>query len=254
MRCRHVFWTGAFLAMTAPLQAQVTPAPAAPIAERAAIVSSRQIDRYHAIEQLRAELKEDPNNLSNWILMGELAQEVANDVPAVQAKGYYKLARESYENALKLAPNNAGLKAAANFARQHELNADRLSQSREELTNSYLTARRQELERANYMPSVPTFGTEAPSATPLPFGADVGEHPAVPSRTLPATATPYSYQPYVSAEGQPYTYEQYSRMYAPPAEGYRTMTTRGYLGGGSGITPTQEAAEVKPAAAAAPPE
>ncbi len=185
--------------------------------------------------------------------MGELAQEIANDLPADQAKPYYTLARESYDNALKLDPNNPGLKAAANFARQHEQNAPKLNQSRAALTDTYLAARRQELANSNYTPSVPTFGSPAPSATPMPFGADVGDHPPVPARQLPTT--PYSYQPYVNAQGQPYTYDQYSRMYSMPTQEYQPMTTRGYYqGGNASITPTQEAAEVKPAAAAAPPE
>ncbi len=169
MRCRHMLWTGAFLALAAPVQAQDKPKPAATAPSQAALLSSRQIDRYHAIEQVRSQLQVDPRNLGNWILMGELAQEVANDLPASQSKPYYTLARESYDNALKLDPNNAGLKAAANFARQHEQNADQLSKSRAALASSYLSAQRQELAKSNYTPSVPTFGSPTPSATPAPF-------------------------------------------------------------------------------------
>jgi tetratricopeptide (TPR) repeat protein len=242
MRPRRLLWTTSVLftlVLTSPVRAQVTPA-AAPIAQRAALLSSRQIDRYHAIKQLNAQLKLDPKNLGNWILRGELAQGIASDLPADQARAYYALARESYDNALKLDPDNAGLKAAADFARQHEQNAAKFNQSRAALTNVYLDARRQELAQSNYIPSVPTFGTVPPSATPLPFGADVGQHPAVPSRTLPAS--PYSYQPFVNAQGQPYTYEQYSRMYAPPGESYQPMTTRGYyLRRGTNVAPAQAA-------------
>ena len=68
------------------------------------VISSHQIDRYDAIQQVRQALQQDPKNLADWILLGELAQEVATEVPADTAKGYYRLARESYENALKLSP------------------------------------------------------------------------------------------------------------------------------------------------------
>ncbi len=58
----------------------------------------------------------------------------------------------------------------------------------------------------------------------------------------------------MNAQGQPYTYEQYSRMYAAPTENAQPMTTRGYYHSRSHISPTQEAAEVKPPVQAVPPE
>src|SRR4051794_28617471 len=73
------------------------------------IIGTHHIDRFEAIRQVRAELQANPNQLNDWIILGELAQEVAPDVPANLAPGYYKLAHEAYESALKLAPNNTSL-------------------------------------------------------------------------------------------------------------------------------------------------
>src|SRR5436305_12769883 len=81
------------------------------------VIGTHQIDRYEAIEQVRRDLERDPKNLTDWVLLGELAQEVALDAPSDRAAGYYRLARESFENALKLQPNSPSLQAAARVAR-----------------------------------------------------------------------------------------------------------------------------------------
>src|SRR4051812_21522073 len=76
-------------------------------AEATRYLGSHHIDRYEAIQQLITALKADPKLLQDWIILGELAQEVAADAPRTQAPGYYKLARQSFEAALKLSPNDA---------------------------------------------------------------------------------------------------------------------------------------------------
>lgn len=77
-----------FLGVTAAAQQTTPPATR--------VIGTHQIDRYQAIEQVRQDLAKNPRNLSDWILLGELAQEVAIYAPANQAPGYYRLARESF--------------------------------------------------------------------------------------------------------------------------------------------------------------
>ena len=60
-------------------------------------IGTHQIDRFAAINQLQADLKSDTNNLANWAILGELAHEVALDLPEGQDNAYYKLSRQSYE-------------------------------------------------------------------------------------------------------------------------------------------------------------
>jgi cytochrome c-type biogenesis protein CcmH/NrfG len=91
-------------------------APASP-APRPTTIGSHQIDRFEAIRQLQADLRSDPNSLANWVILGELSHEVALDVPDGQDDVYYRMSREAYEKALQLDPNNNGLKAAVQFAR-----------------------------------------------------------------------------------------------------------------------------------------
>ena len=55
------------------------------------MLGTYQIDRYEAIQQVRQALAKDPNHLNDWIILGELAQEVAADVPSNLATGYSKL-------------------------------------------------------------------------------------------------------------------------------------------------------------------
>src|SRR5207248_6744927 len=113
-------WT---LALMVAAGAVATGQEAATKPAGARVLGTHLIDRYEAIQQVRAGLRSNPNNLNDWIILGELAQEVAGEVPADMAPGYYKLAHDAYENALKLSPNNASLKAAAAFTREQEQKA-----------------------------------------------------------------------------------------------------------------------------------
>src|SRR5262245_10188300 len=92
------------VAAGAPALAQTqTQTPAADHAG-SRVLGTHQIDRFAAIEQVRTALQADPRKLHDWIILGELAQEVAHDVPANLAPGYFKLAHEAYTSALKLSP------------------------------------------------------------------------------------------------------------------------------------------------------
>ena len=183
-------------ALSAPALGQDNATPNLPAAP--SVLGSHQIDRYEAIKQLTASLKQDPKNLSDWVILGELSQEVATEVPNEQAKGYFRLARESYDNALKLAPDNAGLKAAAQFARDQEANADQFNDSRKQATTGYLDARRREMAQTDQpVPTVRVF--TPPTNAPQTPQAGQATYP----QGYPV------YRPYTTAQGQPYTYNQY---------------------------------------------
>ena len=44
------------------------------------MIGSHQIDRFEAIRQLQQSLRANPNNTADWVILGELAHEVALDV------------------------------------------------------------------------------------------------------------------------------------------------------------------------------
>jgi len=206
-------------ALALALAALVGPA-AAQQATPGRVVGGHQIDRYEAIERVRKSLESDPKNLTDWVLLGELAQEAALEAPANLAPGYYRLEREAFEAALKLQPDNAQFKAAAEFARRRESGVEQFRQSRSRATTGYLDARRRELAESGNTPTL---------------------------RAYPAPGAPTSgpsYQPYVNAQGTPYTYQQHYDSFFGPV---KPRTT------GQEITATERAALVKPAARAAPP-
>lgn len=207
----------AILCATAVAQ-QAAPKPAT------RVIGTHQIDRYAALEHVRQALLKNPNNVTDWVLLGELSHEIAAEAGADVAPGYYRLSRESYDNALKLEPNNAHIKAAAEFARAQEGSADRVRQSRAAATTSYIEARRQELTQSGYTPTVRTYQT-------------------VPAQAAAAATYAPRYQTYVAAEGNPYTYQQHYDMFYGPI----------HQSPGQGITATESASLVKPAARFAPP-
>ncbi|MDR3634736.1 MAG: hypothetical protein P4L84_13110 [Isosphaeraceae bacterium] len=214
-RATNCVWV-VILAAALPTSLAAPPAPSPPAAR---VIGSHQVDRYAAIERVREVLLKDPNNLTDWVLLGELAQEVAEEAPADRAPGYYRLAHDSYANALTLQPNNAGLKAAARFAEEQEKKAEQIQQTRARATAAYLEARRRELARSGHAPTVRTYTTAAAVTYPR-------------------------YQGYVGQQGVPYTYqEHYESFFGPvqprPGEGE--------------VTATERSALVKPGALAAPP-
>jgi hypothetical protein len=156
-----------------PLPKRTLPAPAPPV------ISTHHIDRYDAILQLQKNLKANPNSLGDWVILGELAHEVALDLPADQATNYARLSRQAYEKALALSPDNPGLKAAVQFARDQEMNTPKFEAARDRATEAYLEARRRDLAATNYSPSLRVIGSPVPS-------------PVVPSTPVVPDPTPDS--------------------------------------------------------------
>ena len=227
------------IAPAATAQAPATPGPVSATqtptqAQAPTMISTHQIDRYEAIRQLQAELKSDPNNKADWVILGELAHEVAFDLPREQDVAYYRISRDAYEHALQLDPNNPGLKAALQFARDQEAGAAQFDASRRRGVASYLTARRRELATSGMSPTLRVYAS--PSAVPSQGG------------TAPVAPTP-AYQPYVPAQGRPYTYQQFSESTLPSVSSTAANVTP-RLGQSN---PATTGGAVKPAAAAAPP-
>ena len=182
----------------------------------ATAIGSHQIDRFEAIRQLQADLRSDPNSLANWVILGEIAHEVAADIPADQDDLYYKISRDAYERALRLDPNNNGLRAAVQFARDQEANAPAFDAQRRRGVATYLEARRREIATHGANPTVQVY--ETPAYAPRPArgieapGTAANAQPAYPQ---PAYAQPV-YRTYTDAQGQPLQYNQYSNGYVPP--------------------------------------
>jgi hypothetical protein len=180
----------------APPPTRTTPAPARrPAAARRTVppvISTHQINRYNAINQLEAAVKANPNSLADWVILGELAHEVALDAPPDLAAKYYQMSRDAYERALALDPNNAGLKAAVQFARDREAGADRFERIRDQATRTYLDARRRDLAATGYVPTVRAFGPPLPSRVmPAPANEVLSiESPPVEPTTNPPAPTP----------------------------------------------------------------
>jgi len=159
------------------------------------VISTQQINRFEAIRQLQDTVKQNPKSLADWVMLGELAHEVAIDLPADQAGTYYKMSRDAYENALKLAPDNRGLRAAVQFAKDQEQGLDRFEQSRSAATQMYLAARRRDLAATQFTPPLRVYGPPmAPPAAMTGTGtANVGTGRATTATTrsdgTPATAS-----------------------------------------------------------------
>jgi len=157
------------------------------------VIGSHQIDRYDAIARLQKNLEANPKSLADWIILGELAHEVAMDVPADTAGKYFQMSRNAYESALALAPDNAGLKAAVQFARDQEKNSDAFEKSRDAYTDTFLNARRRDLAATGNTPYVRMYepilpDRRMPGANPtLTANADVAANPALASN--PAVIT-----------------------------------------------------------------
>ncbi|MBV8608692.1 MAG: hypothetical protein JO034_14680 [Singulisphaera sp.] len=180
----------------APPPTRTNPAPARrpAVARRTVppVIGAHQINRYNAINQLEAAVKANPNSLADWVILGELAHEVALDAPPDLAAKYYQMSRDAYERALALDPNNAGLQAAVQFARDREAGADRFEQIRDRATRIYLDARRRDLAATGYVPTVRAFGPPLPSRVmPVPANEVLSiETPPVEPTTNPPAPTP----------------------------------------------------------------
>jgi hypothetical protein len=247
-------------AIAAAQNVATRPAQQPAAATAPSVVGSHQIDRFEAIKELQAATRSNPRDVAGWIILGELAHEVALDLPPDQDDAYYKLSREAYEKALALEANNAGLKAAVQFARDQEAGAARFDEARKRAVPAYIAARRRELAATNLMPTVQVY------TGPGGVGVNVQNlpRPRVPSRELPVASYGYpTYLPFATAEGTPYTYNQYLQgyTYQNPADAANAVTTprRGSFPTGAAVpgdtptAPNTSGAAVKPPAAAAPP-
>jgi len=147
------------------------------------LISSERIDRFEAIRLVQQMLDRNPKSLADWIILGELAHEVAMDMPADQAQKYLQMSRDAFEKALALAPNNPGLKAAVQFAQEQAENFNRFEETRKAAARMYVDTRRRDLAATNYTPMVRAFA-------PLP-GLAAASRPAAGTVTAPAaTAAP----------------------------------------------------------------
>ena len=197
-------------------------------------IGTHQIDRFEAIHLLQESLKSTPNDAAAWIVLGELAHEVAQDLSSQDDEPYYKLSQEAYEKALALQPNNAGLKAAVEFAREQKAGAAQWDQARRDAASSYIEVRKSELAASGFNPTVQASFT--PPAPPAPPAAVAATNSAPASQ--PAVTYQYPvYQPYYVQGTQPYTYQQYAGGYLYTAPAYYTygtvpgVTTHGRIGG-----------------------
>ena len=183
----RLLWTIAVLASAWSTVAAQTSAPH--------VIGTQQINRFEAIRQLQQTVKQNSKSLADWVILGELAHEVAIDLPADQAGPYYKMSRDAYENAVELAPNNPGLKAAVQFAKDQEQGLDRFEKSRSAATRMYLAARRRDLAATQFTPTLRAFGPPmAPTAAMSGTGtANLGTGRATTATTgsdnTPATAS-----------------------------------------------------------------
>src|SRR5271157_2510241 len=192
-------------------------------------IGTHQIDRFEAIQLLKESLKSDPNDVAAWIVLGELAHEVAQDLSSQDDERYYKLSQEAYEKALALQPKNAGLKAAVDFAREQKAGAAQWDQARREAASSYIEVRKGELAASGFNPTVQVYSPPAPPTPPAAVAATNSAPVSQPTQTYQYPV----YQPYYVEGAQPYTYQQYAGGYlytVPVSNDYGTVpgvTTEG---------------------------
>ena len=169
-------------------------------------IGTHQIDRFEAIHLLQESLKSTPNDVAAWIVLGELAHEVAQDLSSQDDEPYYKLSQEAYEKALALQPKNAGLKAAVDFAREQEAGAAQWDRARREAVSSYIEVRKGELAASGFNPTVQADSRPAPPTPPVAVAAANSAPVNQPTQTYQYPV----YQPYYVPGAQPYTYQQYA--------------------------------------------
>jgi hypothetical protein len=149
--------------------------PRAAVRATPPVIGTHLIDRYDAIDKERAAVSTNPQSLDDWIILGELAHEVAMDGPPGEAAKYFRMSRDAFEKALALDPDNNGLKAAVQFAKDREAQGESFERSRDTVTDAFLAARRRDLAATGHMPSIRVASTipplpsrELPGPTPAP--------------------------------------------------------------------------------------
>ena len=229
IRARAACLALALALLTATAIAQNQPVPAPPAGNT---IGSHQIDRFEAIRQLQAATRTSPNHVAGWVILGELAHEVALDLPQEQDDPYYQLSRVAYERALALEPNNNGLRAAVQFAKDQEANAVNFDAQRRRGVVAYLAARRAEMGTSGINPTVLVYEppAAAPAANPA-AGAIAAPAQAAPNQVQPQPYPTPTYRPFYNAQSQqPYGYNQYQNGYAPPVNQAAPPTTLRQLG------------------------
>ena len=177
-------------------------------------IGTHHIDRFEAIHLLQESLKSDPNDLAAWIVLGELAHEVAQNLSSQDDKPYYKLSLEAYEKALALQPKNAGLKSAVDFAREQRAGAAQWDQARRDAASSYIEVRKSELAASGFDPTVQAHSPPTPPAAVAATNSAPASQPAV----------TYQYPVY-----QPYYYTV--PVYVPVYYAYGTVPGESTHGG-----------------------
>jgi hypothetical protein len=200
-------------------------------------LGTHQIDRFEAIHVLQVSLQANPKDTAGWIVLGELAHEVAQDLSSASDERYYKMSLEAYEKALALHPDNAALRAAVEFARDQEAGATQWDKLRRQAALTFIKTRKEELTTSGFSPTVlvyPPPRASAPSeATPAVAAARVPTPPSTALATTaasspaPATASPAVAPPTV-APYQTYAYPVYQAYYV---QGGRIYTYQQYAGG-----------------------
>ena len=182
-----------------------------PVTPAISTIGSHQIDRFEAIRQLQADVASDANNVANWTILGELAHEVALDLPQGQDDAYYTLSRQAYERGAQLEPTNTGLQSALQFAREQEANAASFDARRRQGVATYLEARRREMAANGINPTVLVYETAAP------ISPTTNPNPSVVNQPYATTYPTATYRPYYNQQAQqPLGYNQYSTGYTPP--------------------------------------
>jgi tetratricopeptide (TPR) repeat protein len=185
-------------------------------------IGTHHIDRFEAIHLLQESLKSNPNDAAAWIVLGELAHEVAQDLSSQDDEPYYKLSEEAYQKALALQPKNAGLKAAVDFAREQKADAAHWDQVRKKAASNYIEVRKSELAASGFNPTVQIYSPPTPPTPPAAVAATNSAPVSQPTQTYQYPV----YQPYYVEGAQPYTYQQYAGGYlytVPVSNDYGTV-------------------------------
>lgn len=160
-----------------------------PVRTLTPVINTHQIDRFDALQKLQANLADNPTALADWIILGELSQEVAMDVSADMADKYFAQSRDAFEKALALDPSNPGLKAAVRFARDQASQVKAFETSRDAATDTFLAARRRDLKAMRHTPSIRVVSTMPPlPARELPAPMSPSRVNAVAPAATPASA------------------------------------------------------------------
>jgi hypothetical protein len=195
------------------LAASLAPATAMAQASDNQPVVTDQIDRFEAIHLLQESLKSSPNDAASWIVLGELAHEVAQHLSSKEDQQYYKLSQEAYEKALALQPKSTRLKAAVEIAREQTSGATRWDQARREAARNYIAARKLELAGSGFNPTVRAVSLSPATAPPAQVAPAYSAPVNQPAQTYQYTV----YQPFNVPSFQPYNYQA-----APGTYGYTT--------------------------------